>query len=188
MGNRIIALSALLGVAFAGCTLLPGDREAEGEAHRQMELARTLESASQLREAAHEYSIVAEQFPNAGVYPSAVRKAAYLYALPANPGRNDSIALHWLNTYLSISLSSQDRETGILLVALIERSKLFRDESTRQTDVTDSLSAIIRKQSVMLSALARKSQEMESELQQTAGELRKMKEVDVRISKGQRRK
>jgi hypothetical protein len=188
MGNRTIVLGALLGLVLSGCTVLLGDREAEAEAHRQIELARTLESSSQLREAAHEYSIVAEQFPNTSAYPNAVRKAAYLYAYPPNPGRNDSVALHWLDAYLSLSLSTQERETGTLLSALVERSRSLRDELARHTDVTDSLTAIIRRQSATLSALVKKSQEMESELQQTASELKKLKEVDVRISKGQRRK
>jgi len=188
MVNKKSALIALLGLVCAGCASPMIDREAEAEARRQMDLARTFESASQLREAAHEYSIVAEQFPNTSFYPIAVRKAAYLYAQPANPARNDSISLRWLTSYLAISLSAQERETAYLVMALVERTKQVREESARHTEVIDSLSAIVKKQSTMLSSLVKKSQEMETELQQAAGELKKLKDVDVRISKGRRRK
>jgi hypothetical protein len=173
---------------LAGCATTAVERESEVEARRQLELARTLETASQFREAAHEYSIVAEQFRGTTAYPVAVRKAACLYANPANPGRNDSTALRWLNTYLELPLSSQERENAQLLATLLERSRDQEGEILRQTAVSDSLTLLLKRQSTLLSSQAKRTQELEGELQTTAKELKKLKEVDVRISKDHRKK
>jgi len=185
MMHRVFGL-ALAAAALAGCGTLLGEHEEEAEAHRQVELARTLEAASNLREAAHEYSIVAERFPNSSVWPTAVRKAALLYANPANPSRNDSISLAWFNAYQALSLSPQEKEIVQSHIALQGRMKTLGDELGRQRDVSDSLSVAVKKLSATVTAQGRRTQDVEAQLRQATEELKKLKEVDVRLSKNRR--
>ena len=167
----------------AGCSTLPDSRDAESQAAYHMRLAETLERASLLREATHEYTIVAEQYPSSTSYPAAVRKAAFLSMNRWNPAINDSVSLHWFNVYLGLPLKRQDREGARTYVYLLERIRLLREDITRQSAVVDSLSSAAKRQTFSLSSQTRLIQDLETELQQANDELKKLKEIDVRLSK-----
>jgi hypothetical protein len=177
---------ALAAAAVAGCGTLVGEHGEEAEARRQVELARTLEAASNLREAAHEYSMVAQRYPNSSVWPTAVRKTAILYASPLNPSRNDSISLVWFAAYQSLPLNPLEKDVVQSHVALQGRMKALDDELNRQKEANDSLSVSVKKLAAAATAQGRRTQELEAQLRQTSEELKKLKEVDIRLSKNRR--
>jgi hypothetical protein len=61
-------------------------------------------------------------------------------------------------------------------------------EFVRLTASADSLALTARRTGSAQSALSRRVAELEAELQQTVGELTKLKEVDVRHSRSKKRK
>jgi hypothetical protein len=183
--QRLFGL-ALAAAALAGCGTLVGEHGEEAEARRQVELARTLEAASNLREAAHEYSIVAQRYRNSSVWPAAVRKTALLYASPLNSSRNDSISLAWFNVYQALPLNPQEKDVVQSHVALQRRLKTLDDELGRQKEVNDSISVAAKKLTATVTAQGRRAQELEAQLHQTSEELKKLKAVDVRLSKSRR--
>lgn len=185
MMQRLFGL-AFAAAAVAGCATLVGEHGEEAEARRQVELARTLEAASNLREAAHEYSIVALRYPNSSVWPTAVRKTALLFASPLNSSRNDSISLAWFNVYQALPLNPQEKDVVQSHIALQGRMRALDDELDRQKEVNDSLTVTVKKLSATVTAHGRRTQELEAQLRQTSGELKKLKDVDVRLSKSRR--
>jgi hypothetical protein len=186
MIQRVCSL-VLAAATMAGCGSAVGDRTTEeAQARRQVDLARSLETASNLREAAHEYLIVAQQYRNSSVWPTAVRKAALLYANPLNPAHNDSISLACFTAYQTVPLSPQEKDLVQSHMAMQGRVKALDDELGRQKDVTDSLSSVTKRLAATVTSQGRRTQELELQLRQTSDELKKLKEVDVRLSKPRR--
>jgi hypothetical protein len=66
--------------------------------------------------------------------------------------------------------------------------KGLREELARKTDVADSLGVASRRQGTALSSDARRIQELEGALQQAQGELKKIKEIDLGLSRNRVRK
>jgi len=125
-----------------------------------MDRAVALETSLAYHQAALEYAIIAEHYPSTSYYQAAVWKAALLNIHPANPEADQSAALHWLQVYLGLPLSPEQKECAQLHVALLERIKGLQTEISRIIAVTN---------------------ELEAELTQARDELKKMKEVDVRM-------
>jgi hypothetical protein len=186
--NRCTGILLLTALALAGCIPLAGDRDEESEARRQYDLARTLEATGDVREAAHEYSIIGERFPNASMALPAIRRAALLYANPSTAARNDTLALRWLGVYGASAPTPSERELFELLSALVTQRMVLWAEFVRLTASADSLALTARRTGSAQSALSRRVAELEAELQQTVGELTKLKEVDVRHSRSKKRK
>jgi hypothetical protein len=173
--------------AWCGCGSTADDmKEESSEARRKYDLARTLESSSNLREAAHEYLIVAETYPRSEIWPHAVRKTAVLYADPRNPGRSDSIALRWLSVYQVLSTSPAEKDLIQSTAAALTWGAGFEKELERQRHATDSLAGIVRRLSSSLAAQTRQTEEVDARLRKTAEELKKLKEIDVRASRKKR--
>jgi len=148
-----------------------------------MAIADTLERASAFKEATLEYTLVAERFPATSVYPAAVRKAALLFSSPLNPIANDSISRYWLTRYLDITHSPEEKQIIQMYLKMVDRVTWLRDSLSSQTAFSDSLAVVARKQTAEAAARAKHIQELEAELQQALSELKKLKEIDVRISK-----
>jgi hypothetical protein len=127
--------------------------------------------------------MIAERFPNASAFPFAVRKAALLYASTANPGHSDSLSLLWWRRYLELPVLPQEKENAILTVNLLVAVDSLCLGLARQTTLADSLFSLSRKQTNALSAQERRIQDLDAELHRTAEELRKLKEIDVKLSK-----
>jgi len=176
-------LYLLIAVLLYGCSSSGVVNDVEVQAQRHMAIADTLERAFALKEATLEYEIVAERFPSSNVHATAVRKAALLFSSPANPAANDSASLYWLNTYLDLTKSPEEKQIIQMYLKMVGRVKVLRDSLARQTAVNDSLVAVARKQVGETASRARRVQELEHELQKASNELRKLKEIDVRISK-----
>lgn len=173
----------IAGGLILGCSSSHTVNNAEIQAQRHMAVADTLERASAFKEATLEYTIVAERFPATSVHATAVRKAALLYSSPVNPVASDSISRYWLTTYLGLTQSPEEKQIIQMYLKMVDRVAWLRDSLARQRAIGDSLAVIARKQTGEASSRSKRIQELESELQQASGELKKLKEIDVRISK-----
>lgn len=176
-------LCPFIAALLYGCSPLGTISDAEMQAQRHMAIADTLERSSALKEATLEYTIVAERFPSTVVHSAAVRKAALLLSAPSNPAANDSASLYWLNTYLTITRSTEEKQIIQMYLRMVDRVKGLRDSLVRQTIANDSLAITARKQTNDASARGRRVQELEAELEKASSELKKLKEIDVRMSK-----
>ncbi len=181
-------------VAFTAVCLIAGgcagtriDSDTEARAARHMALADSLEQALVLDQAALEYQIVAELYPSSSYYPAAVRKASLLNLNPDNPMRNDSLALHWVSTYLGLPLQLPDRQNARAELYLLERITALQQDLAQRRHAADSLAAITRRQDTQLTNQAQQLQTLQSELKQVRQELDKLKQVDVQINRSRRK-
>lgn len=182
----IVALTAAC-LIMGGCSSSRMDSDTESRAAYHMALADSLEKALTLDQATLEYQIVAQHYPSSSVYPNAVRKTSLLYLNPDNPMRNDSLALHWVSTYLALPIQWPDREEARVQLALLERVTALERDLGRRRHVADSLAAVTRKQDAQLSAQTQQLQALQNELRQVRQELNKLKQVDVQINKSRRK-
>ena len=173
----------LIVLAFCGCSSSGLLSDAEIQAQRHVAIADTLERASALKEATDEFLIVAERYPSTSVYALAVRKAALLLGFPSNPAANDSASLYWLNKYLTLTNSPEEKQFIQMYLRGVDRVSILHDSLERETATVDSLTAVTRKQGSEAVTRTRRLQELEAELQKVSTELRKLKEIDVGISK-----
>jgi hypothetical protein len=180
---RYRGLYFLTAVLLYGCSSSGVVNDVEVQALRHMAIADTLERTSALKEATLEYEIVAGRFPSSSVHAAAVRKTALLFSSPVNPAANDSASLYWLNIYLDLTKSPEEKQIIQMYLKMVGRVKVLHDSLARQTAANDSLVSVARRQGGETATRARRVQELESELQKASNELRKLKEIDVRISK-----
>jgi hypothetical protein len=159
------------------------EREAEERAEYHMRQADSLESRNMLKEATLEYKLVAELYPHTSVHPTAVRNVALLYSNAANPIVEDSIALRWFQTYLTLPIAREEKVKAEVYVTMLKRITALQKETSRRLPSTDSLQTIIRRQAAELSSRTKRVQELEAELNQTKTELQRLREVDVRINR-----
>ena len=182
MGARNVGW--MLAVLFLqGCSSTGVVSDEEIQAQRLMATADTLESASAITKATNEYLLVAEHFPSTSVYPRAVRNAGLLLGSPSNPAANDSASQYWLNKYLALALPPEERLMIKMYLAMVRRITTLSDSLHLQTEAVDSLASVTRKQTTEAISRNRRLQEMEAELQRVSTELKKLKEIDIRISK-----
>ncbi|MGB2959228.1 MAG: hypothetical protein WBG01_10540 [Bacteroidota bacterium] len=187
MNRPIIVVLILVAGLHVGCSTWPGEDSSEAEPRRQLELARRLQASGAIREATHEYTIVAEQYPTAGVHATAVRKVAQLYANPSNPLRNDSTATAWLEVHLGLDISGEEREASALLIERIRETAELRKRLTHHTIMADSMASVTLDLAAATTKLTRQTNQLRSELRDTREELNKLKEIDAQTSKSRRR-
>lgn len=173
----------LVAILMFGCSSSDNLSTAELEAQRHMAIADTLEKASELKRATMEYTLVAKNYPSTSAYPIAVRKTALLLSSSANPVANDSASQYWLSIYLGLTHSPEERQIIEMYLRMVGRVKMLRDSLARVNALSDSLAFAVRKQANEATARGKRVQELEAELQQATDELKKLKEIDVRISK-----
>jgi hypothetical protein len=189
--NHSAIIETLLLLVLAGCTTVTVDRDSEARARSHIRLADSLESVSAFPEAALEYGIVAELYPHTSFYPTALRQAAFLHLHPDNGSANDSTALYWFKEYLRASSPSPERRSVEVCIHLLERIWTLRGSLARIKTANDSLTTVTRKQAsemVNLASQLRQAQSLEAELKKVHEELQKLREVDIRISKGREKK
>lgn len=187
--NTFLAALLVLGLSvLPGCSAWMSEDGADAAAQRQLDLAQRLQASGALREATLEYTIIAEQYPRTDAYGTAVRKAAYLYASPVNPSRNDSIASEWLAVHLGLKISAEEREGSALLIERIRETFALRREIARHSEVADSLASVTRGLSTGSLRLSRQIDQLQGELRETREELKKLKEIDAQTSKSRRRR
>lgn len=171
----------------AGCSMWSSKDSSEAEALRQFDLAQQLQASGAIREATLEYTIIAEQYPAAAVYPTAVRKAALLYANPSNPLRNDSTASSWLEIHLGLNISSEEREASALLIERIRETAELQQAMASHSVTVDSMASVTHDLSTGTERLRRQIKLLRTELSETREELTKLKEIDAQTAKSRRR-
>ena len=182
MENRNVTF-IILCFFLAGCVSQFRDSKLDSEARSHMERAAALEDSSAYHQAAREYAIVAGRYPSTSYYKSAVWKAAVLNIHPANSKIDTSSARFWLNVYLGLPLSSEEKENATLYVAMIERIIGLQSQVSSLVSERDNLLDVTRKQSGDIVTVTQRRGELEAELAKVRDELKKMKEVDVRMQR-----
>lgn len=180
-GRNVIVI--ILCFFLAGCVSQFRGFKLESQARSHMERAAALEDSSAYHQAAREYAIVAERYPSTSYYKGAVWKAALLSIHPANSKIDTSAALFWMKVYLGLSISSKEKEDATLYVAMIERINGLQAELFSLVSEKDKLLAVTRKQSSDIVTGTQRLGELEAELAKARDELKKMKEVDVRMQR-----
>jgi cell division septation protein DedD len=168
---------------LAGCASQSRDTKVDSQARSHMERAAALENSSAYHQAAREYAVVAGRYPSTSYYKSAVWKAALLNIHPANSKIDTSAARFWLNVYLGLTLTDEEKENAALYVAMIERMNGLQTQVSSLVSERDKLLDVTRKQSGDIVTGTQRLGELEAELAKVRDELKKMKEVDVRMQR-----
>jgi cell division septation protein DedD len=182
MENRKVIV-IILCFFLAGCVSQFHDSKFESQARSHMERAAALEDSSAYHQAAREYAIVAERYPTTSCYKAAVWKAAVLNIHPANSNYDTSAARFWLNVYLGMPLTPEEKENATLYVAMIKRMNGLQSQLSSLVSERDKLLDVTRKQSGDIVTGTQRIGELEAELAKARDELKKMKEVDVRVQR-----
>lgn len=148
-----------------------------------MEMADSLETVSRLAEAVSEYLIVAEYYPESVHHAEAVRKAALLLSNPDNPSSDDSAAIVWFGRYTQLPVTAQDKEYARGYVLLLERIRVLDAEITKVQATYDSMETVNRRLGTGISRLNSDLTNRNKRLQELESELKKLREVDIRLSK-----
>lgn len=182
MENRNVIV-IILCFFLAGCASQFRDNKLDSQARSHMERAAALEDSSAYHQAAQEYAIVAGRYPSTGYYKDAVRKAGLLNIHPANPEYDTREARFWLNVYLGLQLTPEEKEDATLYISMIERINGLQAQLSSLVLEKDKLLDVTRKQSDDLVTGAQRLEEVKAELAKVRDELKKMKEVDVRMQR-----
>jgi cell division septation protein DedD len=146
-----------------------------------MDRAAALEDASEYHRAAIEYSIVAERYPSTHDYKTAVWKAALLNMHPANSEIDYTTALDWLQVYLGLPLSPEEKNRAELLKGMLEHIDDLESILSAFAAEKAELQAVTQKQSGDIVAATQRLSQLEADLAHAHAELKKMKEIDVRM-------
>ena len=166
---------------LAGCSSQLHGSRSELQARNHMDRAAALEDSSEYHQAAQEYSMVAERYPSTNYYKTAVWKAALLSIHPDNSEIDYSAALYWLQVYLGLPLSPEEKDSAALYVAMIEHINGLESELSSLVAEKDKLQTVVQKQSNDFVTVTQRLSQLETNLTQAQAELKKMKEVDVRM-------
>lgn len=172
-----------VGMTLSGCGLFTAERSAEPEAAYRMWLADSLEQEGMFQRAATHYAAVAAKFPQSSFYPSAVRRAALMYSISPFSPRNDSAAYRWYVAYLSLPMKKPERENVRVSTELLHRALRLHAQIAQISAAADSLTVLTKRQSASLNADTHRMQALDLELQRAQAELKKIKEIDLRLSK-----
>jgi len=171
----------------SGCGLFTDSRGPESRAGHRMHAADSLEAEGLFQAAATQYAYVADRFPESSYYPAAVRRAALMYSIAPYSQANDSAAYRWYLRYLALPLSKPERENVRVSVELLHRILLLHAQIGQLYASADSLTVLARRQSAALGTGSRRMQDLEIQLQNAQAELKKIKEIDIRLSKSMNR-
>jgi hypothetical protein len=185
--DRITAILIVCSIAAGGCGATHNGRSAEELAVEHIVQARLLESEGRWNEAATEYSMVADLYPESSYYETAVRKAAALYSHPGNDGATDSTALRWLQEYSALSLPEGERSMLEAHIRILEELKVTRYLLQSERVLTDSLSTLSRKQQDEIATGERQIRKLEADLERELAEAKKelerLREIDLEVGR-----
>ena len=183
---------------LTGCLLYPVVSDIEFKARNHMEQAAANERSSDFQAAIKEYAIVSGMYPDTRYYKTAVWKSAVLNFHPDNPKIDYTAAHDWLQTYLSLPLSSEEKETAVLYAALIRKIEQNTDEKNKlltlieqQKRDKESLSQALkhsRKKAAQARNKLEKLSAYETELSILKDKLEKMKETELSVLKDKLKK
>jgi len=166
---------------IAGCFSQVRSSRSELQARNHMDRAAALEDASEYHRAAKEYSIVAERYPATSYYKTAVWKAALLNIHPASSEIDYNAALYWLQVYLRLPLSPEEKDSAALYAAMLKHINDLESLLSAFAVETEKLQADTQKQSSDMVTATQRLHQLEADLAHAQAELVKMKEVDVRM-------
>jgi hypothetical protein len=170
----------------AGCSSL-NNRDSEVRAGEHLAIARKLEAESRWHEAALEYAIVAEIYPETEHYESSVRRAAILFSHPDNASSNDSLALTWLSSYSGLSISDEERELVQSYMRLVEDRSRLRHLLELQVLATDSVSRVATERQLEFLESKKKIKDLEKRLEEEIAQRRKeldrLREIDMQVGR-----
>lgn len=176
-----ILLIFMLCLFMIACSSKFHSLNSESEAQTRMDHAAELVASAAYQQAAQEYAMVAERYPSTSYYKLAVWKAGLLNIHPANPETNYSAALYWLQIYLGLPLSPDEKEVATVYVSVIEHINEIQSELSELEIEKSELLEVTRKQSSENEAALQRQKDLEKELASARDELTKMKAVDVRM-------
>jgi hypothetical protein len=181
-------LAAIVVLALLnGCAFIAREYEHNTELQQQLSHAASLEESKQYAEAAKEYGRIAETYPTSFFYKQAVRKAAMLHVHPETPQFDLDAGLKWFKVLSELSISPGERENVRLHIALLERIKGLQYSIYELDYGKKKLMSASEAREKELAERDRKIHQLESELAWASEELRKLKEVDVRLYKSRRK-
>ncbi len=182
--SLVLALSLL-----PSCAPFLRDFDSEERAKAHMRMADSLEQASAVREAAFEYGLVVQHYPRTEAYPEALRKAALLSLQCSESAQTDSLGRAMLELYLEEGPATQKEQESIeTLIALAARLEVLRKETRRQGQALDSLSVAFHRQTNSVCGQMQRVTDLEQQLRQVMEELRRLKQVDLDITRNRRQK
>ncbi len=181
--NRSLAAAACGLLLVAGCLRLdrPGDRESD--VRLKMQAADSLAAADSLHSAALAFEAIAEEYPFSPLYPDAVLRAAVLSSHPNNAEPDDSTALLWLDHYVMLPVTVEEKQRAEMEIALLTRLQASEDSMAGRQDELDSLRILARAQSSELQNRLTRIHELEAQVKQTNDELARLRDVDIKISR-----
>jgi len=183
--NRLwLGAIILVFVSASGCTHITEEYEHTRQLQNQLSHAGALEDSRNYAEAAKEYGMVAESYPDSLYYIKAVRKAAMLHVHPGNPHFDLDASLQWFKILSDLPISSDEQENVRLHIAMLERIRdLQYSIYELGYDAQKQLATSEKQTRKLVEQRDKQLQLLESELSWTREELRKMKEVDVLLHK-----
>jgi|WetSurMetagenome_2_1015567.scaffolds.fasta_scaffold305998_2 hypothetical protein len=155
---------------------------------RQLDLARAFETGSDLRRAIYLYQMIATDNTRSPVTIEATRKAAVLTGSVRNPERSDSLSLQWFKKYLSLPITPAERENAELCISLLDRVLTQQRHGMYYAAKADSLQEVIRHLGTALVSQSQRVLELERETRNANAEVKRMKDIDVRLSQSRRRR
>ena len=106
-----------------------------------------------------------------------------MYSISPYSQKNDSAAYRWYIAYLGLSLSKPERENVRVSVELLHRILLLHAQLSQMYTAADSLNVLTKRQASSITADSHRIQELELQVQNAQAELKKIKEIDLRLSK-----
>jgi hypothetical protein len=188
MNARRFSYALVVTVAIGGCATREGLTPAQrADAEHILDLAHSFETTADLRRATDLYTSVAETYPHSDAGAQAAYKAGLLRVNPHNPVRNDTLALLWFRTALARPLGPDERDNADVCIAMLEHLGELRQDLDLHWRMVDSLRSLARRQGVTIAAYQRRNLELEQQLFASTVELKKMKDVDVRLARTRQR-
>ncbi len=171
----------MLCIFMAGCVSVVQGSKSESEARNFMVRAAAYETAKAYPKALQDYAEVAKRYSSTSYYKRAVWKLAMLNIYPENPEISDTAARDWLQVYLRLRLSPEEKETATACLSLLNRIHNMKAELSDINAQKDKVALLAQKRSKELEAGEQRVKELETELTHSYDELQKMKAVDVRM-------
>lgn len=166
---------------MAGCVSELQGSKSESEARNFMVRAATYEKANAYPQALQDYTEVTKRYSSTSYYKRAVWKLAILNIYPENPEISDTAARDWLQVYLRLHLSNQEKEAATACLSLLEKIHNLKADLSDINTQKDKIASDAQKQSKEMEADAQRVKELETELAHSWDELQKMKAVDVQM-------
>ncbi len=181
-------IASILCFLVAGCSTPLLYFKSELKAWDHIARAAELEKSKDYSQAAQEYAFVAEHHPSSSYYQTAVRKAALLNIHPSNSKMDIIAANKWLQVYLTLPVSSEEKENVRSNIALLKHvsqleTKLVQTckEKDKINAEKDLLHSVSQKQSYKIKTKTQQIKKLEAKLSQTQGQLEKIKKIDLQM-------